>query len=122
MTPGRFARHQRLLKPSEYQRVFARPRRWSHPLLTVLWRTNRLDWPRLGVAAPKRRLKTAVARNRFKRLVRESFRHHCRELGPNDIVVVARDAAQQAPNSEVAKALAAAWQHVSRACESSSSG
>ena len=122
MTAAPFARQQRLLKPSEYQRVFARARRWSHPLLTVLWRPNDLGRARLGLAVSKRQLRTAVARNRFKRQVRESFRLHNRDLGSNDIVVMARAAALTAPNPELSKALVAAWQHMSKACESSSSG
>jgi len=122
VTAGRFERRQRLLKPTEFKRVFARASRWKHPLLTVLWRPNGLDRPRLGLAVSKRQLRTAVARNRFKRQVRESFRQHSRTLGPNDIVVMARAAALTAPNSELAEALAAAWEHMSPACESSSSG
>lgn len=119
MVSGRFARRQRLLRPADFRRVFAGPNRWQHPLLTVLWCPNALDGPRLGLAVSKRQLKTAVARNRFKRQVRESFRHHARGLGANDIVVMARARAQAAPNTELAAALAAAWRQVSEACKSS---
>lgn len=116
---GRFARRQRLLRPGEYRRVFARPRRWHHPLLTVLWRPNGLEWARLGLAVPKRKLKTAVARNRFKRLVRESFRQQYHNLGAIDIVVMPRASIQDVPNPELAAALTAAWEHVSQTCKSS---
>jgi ribonuclease P protein component len=42
---------------------------------------------RLAVAVPKRMLKRAVARNRIKRLIRESFRLHPISKAPQDLLV-----------------------------------
>ncbi|HFC54480.1 MAG TPA: ribonuclease P protein component, partial [Gammaproteobacteria bacterium] len=74
----RFGRHLRLLKPVEYRRVFANPVRSSDGSFTVLARANELGYPRLGLAIARKQLSTAVARNRVKRAVRESFRRHRR--------------------------------------------
>lgn len=48
------------------------------------------DVPRLGVSIPRRLLKRAVDRNRFKRLVKEVFRSHESKLPGLDIVVLGK--------------------------------
>ena len=45
---------------------------------------------RLAISVPKRQLKSAVARNRVKRLVREIFRSHAIAAAPLDILVTYR--------------------------------
>ena len=46
--------------------------------------------PRLGIAAPKRYIKTAVQRNRIKRFIRESFRINQGRLSNKDVVILVR--------------------------------
>lgn len=46
--------------------------------------------PCLGMATPKRFLKTAVKRNRVKRLIRESFRLKQAMLKNKDVVIVVK--------------------------------
>ncbi len=81
---------QRLRLPGQFKRVFARPVRAGNHQLTVLARPNGLAHARLGLAVPKRHLRRAVDRNRFKRIVRESFRLNQAGLAGLDIVVLAR--------------------------------
>lgn len=50
---------------------------------------NKLSFSRLGVIAPKKRIKKANKRNRFKRVVRENFRLNQNRLKSLDIVVLA---------------------------------
>jgi ribonuclease P protein component len=45
---------------------------------------------RLAISVPKRLLKSAVRRNRVKRLVREAFRHHSASARPLDMLIVFR--------------------------------
>ena len=69
---------------------------------------------RLGLAIAKKRIRRASARNRIKRLVRESFRYHAAELCGLDVVVLARgDGA--ASNRELLDSLATHWQRLGRA-------
>ncbi|QKT03624.1 ribonuclease P protein component [Ectothiorhodospiraceae bacterium 2226] len=114
-----FGRCRRLLNPAEYRRVFEAPCRRSRDGLTVLARPNGLDRARLGLAVSKRQLKHAVARNRIKRLARESFRHHQAELVGWDVVVSARASAEQADNSLLRAAFARLWADVAERCKRS---
>lgn len=88
----RFYRTLRLLVPAEFQRVMEGPTlRASHAGFVLLARENGLPCARIGFVLPKRRIRLAVARNRVKRIIRESFRHHQAALAGLDIVVMARD-------------------------------
>ncbi len=91
----RFTRRDRLLRREDFARVFERQRSLRHEGWVTLVCANDLGHPRLGIAVPRRAVPGAVARNRFKRLVREYFRLNRRRLGGRDIVVLARrDAAR----------------------------
>ena len=92
--PGRhlFRPGQRLLVPAEFRRVMDAPAlRASHPGFVFLARPNELPQARLGFVLPRRRVRLAVARNRVKRIIRESFRRQQALLAGLDIVVMARD-------------------------------
>lgn len=65
--------------------------------------------PRLGLAIATRTFGTAVARNRIKRLTRESFRLNQHALPSVDITVAARDAARQASAASLRTSLEQLW-------------
>lgn len=75
---------------------------------------------RLGLVVAKKHLKRAVDRNRFKRLVRESFRAHQQQLEGLDVVVLARSGALRSihnSNSDtdsVTELLNKAWRYIQR--------
>lgn len=50
--------------------------------------SNDVGVARLGTAIPKRYIKTAVWRNRIKRIIRESFRHNQEALTGFDVIIV----------------------------------
>ncbi|MDX2463835.1 MAG: ribonuclease P protein component [Porticoccus sp.] len=107
----------RLLSSSDFQQVFKGTEcRSSDNALTLLARHNGLSHARLGLAISKRFIKTAVGRNRVKRLLRESFRQHQSLLTGLDIVVLNRDAAHKTSNVELTKALKAHWRRVAKRC------
>ncbi len=112
----RFARHLRLLKPAEYRRVFANPCKSSDANFTVLAIRNGLFHARLGMAISRKQAATAVERNRVKRMIRESFRRHQRQLPPLDIVVLARRGTAQRSGSELLRSLEQHWVRIGRRC------
>ena len=109
-----FPRHVRLLSSRDFQAVFRdKSSRSSDQRWTLLVRPNKLEDARLGLAISKRVLKHAVDRNRIKRIVRESFRHHQQELCGLDIVVMCRDEVKQMTNEDLFDSLNKHWRRVS---------
>lgn len=66
------------------------------------------------MTASKKRVRTAVGRNRIRRLVRESFRHVAPRLPALDIVVLVKDGARDADNPRIFASLDAHWQRLER--------
>ena len=84
----RFPKEERLRRQREIDDVYRRGRRWSGRSLRIHVRPNGLDRSRLGISVPGR-LCGAVQRNRWKRLLRESFRLNKAAIGPGlDIIAV----------------------------------
>ena len=100
------------MEATGFKRVFAAARRSGDRNLLLLARENGLGHPRLGLAISKKILRHAVDRNRVKRLVRESFRHHQHELGGLDVVVLARSGCRSAKRQQIHQALARLWQRL----------
>lgn len=112
-TDTRFGKTSRLLKASEYKRVFDHaPFRASHENLLILSRENELDHARLGLVVAKKNVRLAVSRNRFKRIVRESFRKQ--HLPPIDVIVLARRNADALSNSDLLSLLDQLWKRVAK--------
>jgi ribonuclease P protein component len=115
-----FPRQSRLLKPQEFKRIFQSTDCKSvDQYLTVLARRNSLPHARLGLAISKRVIKTAVGRNRIKRLVRESFRQQQAGLQALDIVVLCRNGAVDASNEVLFAALDKHWHRLNKRCANS---
>lgn len=114
-----FKRHQRLLTSRDYKQAFDQATyRFSTPALLVLAAERAPAEPsRLGIVASKKHLKLAVQRNRFKRVVRESFRQHQQQLVGLDLVVLVRAGAKNTDKQELHQILAKAWPYIVRKCE-----
>ena len=67
------------------------------------------------MAIAKKHCKQATARNRIKRIVRESFRHHQALLAGLDIVVMNQPAARLANNQDLFASLEQHWRRLSAA-------
>jgi ribonuclease P protein component len=89
MAEYRFPKRMRLLRAREFERVFAARASAANAWLVLNGAVNDLDYPRLGLTV-SRRVGGAVARNRWKRLLREAFRLTQQALPPLDLVCVAR--------------------------------
>jgi ribonuclease P protein component len=68
-----------------------------------------LAYARLGLAISRSRTRNTAERNRIKRIVRESFRRHQRDLSGFDLVVTARKPLTRIASRHIAEALAGHW-------------
>jgi ribonuclease P protein component len=69
------------------------------------------------MTASAKRLRTAVGRNRIRRVVRESFRHAARRLTGLDIVVLVKEPAGKATNEDIFASLDGHWVRLERAAK-----
>ena len=89
MVANRFSKQLRLLRASDFERVFNARQSTSNGWLVLYGAANELGHPRLGMTV-SRRAGNAVVRNRWKRLLREAFRLSQDQLPPIDMVCVVR--------------------------------
>ena len=87
--------------------------------MTVLAVPNQLGHPRLGLAISRKVARTAVARNRIKRVIRESFRHWQDRLGSLDIVVLGRAGVAAQTGKALDEALEKTWKQLIEKCAGS---
>lgn len=104
-----FGRDRRLTSPADYQRVFDNARRSADNLVLVLARDNNLQQARLGMAIARSKIPRASARNRVKRVIRESFRRHQQNLSGLDLVVLVRTNLSATDNRALFQSLEAHW-------------
>jgi ribonuclease P protein component len=113
-------RTQRLRRAAEFKRLYAQGRRLAADGFTAVIQPNDAGMPRLGLSIAARILRLAVQRNRFRRIIRESFRQHQQRLPALDIVVGLRSASRDADNAQLRRSLEKLWQKIHASCESSS--
>jgi len=111
----RFRKNNRLLDAAAFGRVFAKATRSRDKFFTVLCRRNAETTPRLGLAISKKHCRQATARNRIKRIIRESFREHQALLTGLDIVVINQPGAAGADNRQIFGSLDSHWRRCSKA-------
>lgn len=104
-----FPKGKRLLTRLDYSRVFSKSKRIQNNTFTLLvHHNNQITQPKVGLVVSKKVDKTAVQRNRIKRMIRESFRtNHNLKLA--EYVVMAKPRAATLSNRELMKALNQLW-------------
>jgi ribonuclease P protein component len=106
----------RLRRKGDFDAAYARGRRFGDGIFAVTVMRNDVGAPRLGMAVAVKVAGGAVPRNRLRRIIRESFRLHQRELPAADLVVSARPAARAASATALRASLAALWKKVGEQC------
>ena len=97
--------NQRLHTRADFERVRREGRSWSHRLLVLVACPNTLGGTRVGIAAGKR-VGSAIARNRAKRLIREAMRQFYPRIRAGwDLILIARVAIVLVKMQAVAVAL-----------------
>jgi len=121
--PGRLTlpARLRLRRKSDFDAAYARGRRMGDGFFAVTASRNNTGAARLGMAVAVRTAGGAVARNRIRRIIRESFRVHQHELPPLDVVVSARPPARTAEAGALLVSLAALWKRIGEQCAPSRS-
>lgn len=107
-----FPRSLRLLKKTHYDYVFQSAKKIGTQYSTILYRLNNLNHPRLGLIVSKKSAKRANARNRFKRISRESFRLIQHDLPNVDIVILSRAKISEVENHALFLELSDAWKRM----------
>lgn len=111
-TTQHLSRALRLHTPAEFRNVFDQPEVVRDTVFRILHKPNGRDHCRLGLVVSRKVCRSAVGRNRLKRLIRESFRAHQRELasrGACDIVVLPTPQAATTCNAELSARLVVLW-------------
>jgi ribonuclease P protein component len=111
-----FPRQARLTEARDFQQVFAVATRLAGAYLVLLYCKNSLDHARLGLAISGKHVKKAVARNRIKRRIRESFRLQRQQLANMDIIILSRAAAEKADNIQIQRCLDWLWRKLKEQC------
>jgi ribonuclease P protein component len=115
----RFGADLRLRSKLQFDAIYASGRRLDDRFFGLRIKPNGTGHPRVGLAVAVKTAGNAVARNRLRRLVRESFRLVQHELPAVDIVVAAKFPAREAPATTLRASLATLWQRVASTCATS---
>lgn len=111
-----FERRFRLTSKADYQQVFKAAKVSQDRCFRILARAGAFPHARLGLAVSTRVSKSAVERNRLKRIVRESFRHHRQQLSVNghglDLVVLPGFKSVNLTNRQLRESLNRHWQEL----------
>jgi len=109
-----FEPRKRLHQPAEFRALKLRGRKLGDAFFSLSVLANQRSTARLGLAIATRALGSSVARNRLKRITRESFRLNQHALPAVDISVSARAAARLAESKELWASLDKLWKKITQ--------
>lgn len=90
----------RINQTSDYKQIFLSSCQSIGKEFRVIAKANKLPFARLGLSIAKKKVAQAVARNKLKRVIRESFRCHKDMLKGLDLVVFSRGVQYNKENKE----------------------
>src|ERR1700761_5789876 len=106
----------RLHQAAEFREVKRSGKRFADAFFSLSVLSNQEAHPRLGLSIATSVFGTAVARNRIKRITRESFRLNQHALPPVDVTVSARAAAGKAALKDLRASLDKHWKVIATRC------
>jgi ribonuclease P protein component len=109
----------RLRSKLQFDAIYAGGKRIDDRFFGLRIKPNGLEHPRIGLAVAVKTAGNAVARNRTRRLIRESFRLAQHALPAVDVVVAAKIPSREAPAAALRASLATLWNRVASTCASS---
>ena len=107
----------RLKNKKEIQHVFRDGNKVRLSHISCFTVGNSIETARLAVVIPKKIQRCAVARNSFKRRIREIFRQNRNILKGKDIIVLARPKIVEVKENNLTKQLQTNWQEFTRCLE-----
>ena len=93
----------------DFNAAYRQGKRVSDGFFSVTVAPNRVQLPRLGLSIAAKTIGNAIARNRVRRLVRESFRLARPGLPPRDYLVGAKVAARTASTTTLRASINGLW-------------
>ena len=122
VAPATFPRAARLLTPRDFARLRGISRRVGTRHLTAEVAPTGQAIARLGLAVSRRVSKSAVRRNRIKRIARDSFRRHRDRLPAVDILVIARSSAVLEDNPSLHAEFLRLWERIAALNDAGAAG
>jgi ribonuclease P protein component len=83
-----FYDNKKLSEKAQFDAVFANKKANNGKYLKIYWRNNDVEYARIGISIAKRNINKAVARNKLRRIIKESFRINHKLLPAVDMVFV----------------------------------
>ena len=114
VSPNAFPPSIRILTASGFKRDCAKPIKIHRSEVSIFVSPNDLGFARLGLAIKKKDVQKAVARNRIRRFVRESFRQEHSTLQGIDVVVLVRKGGDQLSHPAIAETLDSLWKELKK--------
>ncbi len=98
-------RYQSLCRNGDFVRAYKKGKNMVHPHIVLYWQKNRAKCTRVGITASKK-VGNAVQRNRARRVIRHAlYQVLPQEIGPYDLVFVARGRTASLKSGQLAATL-----------------
>jgi ribonuclease P protein component len=110
----RFLRQYRLADKTLIRSIFTKSNKIAYKNLLVRYKKNNEAYARLAIIISKHMIKKAVLRNQYRRIIRESFRHHQEMIKGLDLLVIMQSKCSTLDKQLFRKDVDGFWQKIAR--------